>query len=278
MSAISSEPKEGAAGPAEPPQDFFDARAEFASRFLAGEGLEIGALHLPLAMPPQARPKYVDRMSADQLRAEYPELGGWTLTDPDLIDNGELLETVADGSQDFIVANHFLEHCEDPVRTIGTHLGKLRPGGVLFYAVPDKRYSFDHRREVTPLEHMVADHEQGPERSRREHYDQWARLVDTEDGPEAPEETQARARKLEEKLYSIHMHVWTQAEFLKMIIYCRERYEEAFDIEAAARQGLEFVVVLRKQGPPPEAAVPLPPPPPPGLATRVKRRIRRTIG
>ena len=74
------------------------------------------------------------------------------------------------------------------------------------------------------------------------------------------------------------MHVWTQAEFLKMIIYCRERYEEAFDIEAAARQGLEFVVVLRKQGPPPEAAVPLPPPPPPGLATRVKRRIRRTIG
>ena len=93
MSAISSEPKEGAAGPAEPPQDFFDARAEFASRFLAGEGLEIGALHLPLAMPPQARPKYVDRMSADQLRSEYPELGGWTLTDPDLIDNGELLET-----------------------------------------------------------------------------------------------------------------------------------------------------------------------------------------
>ncbi|MFP5389316.1 MAG: methyltransferase domain-containing protein [Thermoleophilia bacterium] len=278
MSAISSEPKEGAAGPAEPPQDFFDARAEFASRFLAGEGLEIGALHLPLAMPPQARPKYVDRMSADQLRSEYPELGGWDLTDPDLIDNGELLETVADGSQDFIVANHFLEHCEDPVRTIGTHLGKLRPGGVLFYAVPDKRYSFDHRREVTPLEHMVADHEQGPERSRREHYDQWARLVDTEDGPEAPEETQARARKLEEKLYSIHMHVWTQAEFLKMIIYCRERYEEAFDIEAAARQGLEFVVVLRKQGPPPEAAVPLPPPPPPSLATRVKRRIRRTIG
>ena len=80
-------------------------------------------------------------------------------------------------SQDFIIANHFLEHTENPIGTIETHLGKLKPGGVLFYAVPDKRYTFDFRRPVTPIEHMVADYEQGPERSRQRALQRVGRLV-----------------------------------------------------------------------------------------------------
>ena len=151
--------------PRTPAPVFLDARREFADRFLAGSGLEIGALHLPLKTPPRAKVRYVDRMSVDDLRSEYAELAEWDLTPVDVIDNGELLTTIPDGSQDFVIANHFLEHCEDPISTIGTHLSKLKPGGVLFYAVPDKRYTFDCRRPVTPLDHMVADHDHGPERS-----------------------------------------------------------------------------------------------------------------
>ena len=92
------------AQPIDPAPVFLDARRQFAARFLAGEGLEIGALHQPLATPPQATARYVDRMSVDDLRAEYPELAGWDLTDVDVIDNGELLETIPDESQDFIIA------------------------------------------------------------------------------------------------------------------------------------------------------------------------------
>ena len=189
---------------------------------------------------------------------------------------GELLTTIPESSQDFIVANHFLEHCEDPIRTIETHLGKLKPGGVLFYAVPDKRYTFDSRRPLTPLDHMVADHEQGAERSRSEHYDEWTRLViDGEAPPQAEgsafdEWVATRARELERDVYSIHMHVWTQAEFLALILHCRERFEGAFDIEAAARQGIEFIVVLRKEGAPSQS-----PSPPPAVGTSRWRRIGR---
>ncbi len=275
MSILGDKAKQNTAGPIDPAPVFLDARSEFAARFLAGEGLEIGALHQPLATPANARARYVDRLSVDDLRAEYPELAGWNLTEVDVIDNGELLETVPDESQDFIIANHFLEHCEDPIRTIGTHLGKLRPGGVLFYAVPDKRYTFDYFRELTPLDHMIADFDEGPERSRAEHYEQWSGRLVVEEG-RSEEEAMAHARDLEAAKYSIHFHVWTQAEFLKLIIHCRERYEDAFDIEAAARQGIEFVVVLRKQGPPPATATPVPPPA--SFATRVKRRLRAKIG
>lgn len=263
--------------PAPQPPTYWDARSELAARLLQGEGLEIGPLHQPLAMPPQARVRYVDRMLTPDLRREYPELADWDLTDVDVVDDGEQLATIAAESQDFIIANHFLEHTENPIRTIETHLGKLKPGGILFYAVPDKRFTFDFRREVTPLEHMVADYEHGPERSRAEHYDQWARLVFPKEG-ESEVGADARARKLEEQAYSIHMHVWTQAEFLRLILACRERFEEAFDIEAAAKVGIEFIVVLRKSGayPPPVAAPPPPGPQPTGLQ-RWRSRARRAL-
>ena len=257
--------------PAAAPPIYFDARSQLAAAFLSGEGLEIGPLHQPLALPPQARARYVDRMQVEDLRREYAELAEWDLTPVDVVDDGEQLLTIAAGSQDFIVANHFLEHCENPIRTIETHLGKLKPGGVLFYAVPDKRFTFDFRRPVTPLEHMVADYEEGPARSRAEHYEQWARLVIVEEG-ETEAQSVARARELEAAAYSIHMHVWTQAEFLELILGCRQRFGEEFDLEASARNGIEFMVVLRKRGPyPPPAAQPREP----LTAARVWAKLKR---
>ena len=242
-----------------PPPVYLEARAEFAARYLFGEGLEIGALHQPLAIPAHAKVRNVDRMKTDELRREYPELAEWDLTEVAVVDDGETLDTVAAESQDFIVANHFLEHTENPIGTIETHLSKLKPGGVLFYAVPDKRYTFDFRRPVTPIEEMVADYDEGPEHSRAAHYDEWCRLVIDEESDsvgnaeQAPsgEWVQRRARELEAAKYSIHMHVWTQAEFLQLILACRERLGGAFDIEATAKRAIEFIVVLRKQGPPP---------------------------
>jgi SAM-dependent methyltransferase len=277
MSTTQSGPDQDKARPRDPAPVFLDARREFAERFLAGEGLEIGALHLPLRTPAGVHVRYVDRMSVEDLRAEYAELEDWNLTPVDVIDNGELLSTIPESSQDFIIANHFLEHCEDPIRTIETHLGKLRPGGVLFYAVPDKRYTFDSRRPPTPLDHIVADHEQGAERSRAEHYDEWTRLVIDSEAPAGADQAAfeewaaRRARELEGDSYSIHMHVWTQAEFLKLILHCRDRFEDAFDIEAAARQAIEFIVVLRKAGPPPFPPARQPAPAGPSLRRRLLR-------
>jgi predicted SAM-dependent methyltransferase len=236
-----------------PPPPYFDARAEFAFRFLAGDGLEIGALHRPLKVPPRARVSYVDRMTVEDLVAAYGEdVAGKDLTRVDLVDDGETLATVAADSQDFIVANHFLEHTADPIGTIGNHLAKLKPGGVLFYTVPDKRYSFDFRREVTTLDHLVRDHEDGPEGSRRGHYDEWGLLVTgTEEEREAanwPERGAEMARALEAEDYSIHHHVWTEAAFLELLLHCRERFEAGVEIEAAARNGDEIVAVLRRAG------------------------------
>jgi hypothetical protein len=258
----SEAPAQAPVAEAPPPPVYLDARVEFAFRYLAGEGLEIGGLHQPLALPPHAHPRYVDRMTTEDLRREYPELATWDLVEVDVVDDGELLATIPPESQDFIVANHFLEHTENPIGTIGTHLSKLKPGGILFYAVPDKRFTFDFRRPVTPLEHMVDDYRNGPEASRSGHYEEWCRLVIAAEASESAETLSfdewvaMRAAQLEDASYSIHFHVWTQAEFLQLILACREQLDDAFDVEATAGQAIEYVVVLRKRGATPAPALP----------------------
>lgn len=216
------------------------SRREIAGRYLRGDGIEIGALHNPLDLPRSARVRYVDHLPVDLLRQQYPELTNLPLVDVDILDDGERLATIGDGTQDFVIANHFLEHCEDPLGALGNMIRILRPRGVLYLAVPDKRYTFDAERPVTPTDHVLRDHREGPEGSRRDHYEEWARLVDKAEEPEA------HATALLDRGYSIHFHAWTQTELLELLRTAADELELDFDIELMLKNRHEVIFVLRK--------------------------------
>lgn len=215
-------------------------RRSIATRYLRGEGIEIGALHNPLDVPRAASVRYVDRLPVAELREHYPELADAPLVDVDILDDGERLTSIEDETQDFVIANHFLEHCEDPLGALANMFRVLRPGGVLYLAVPDKRYTFDADRPVTPTDHVVRDHREGPEGSRRGHYEEWARLVDKAAEPEA------HATALLERGYSIHFHAWTQRELLDLLATAAEELGLDFDIELMLKNRHEVIFVLRR--------------------------------
>jgi predicted SAM-dependent methyltransferase len=217
-------------------------RDAIAERFLRGDGLEIGALHNPLPLSAGARVRYVDRLPVSELERHYPELRRKTLVPVDVIDDGERLESIPDASVDFVIANHFLEHCQDPIGALGTMFRVVRPGGIVYLAVPDKRFTFDSDRAVTPADHLLDDHRHGPEGSRQQHFEEWARLVDKV----AEDEVDVHVAKLLEDDYSIHFHVWTQADAFELLGVARRELGLAFDVEIAIRNGHENVFVLRK--------------------------------
>lgn len=215
-------------------------RNTLARRYLQGNGIEIGALHKPLPLPPAANVQYVDRMPTAELRKHYPELRDWPLVEPHIVDDGEKLTTISDNSLDFVIANHFIEHTEDPLSTIANHLRVLKPGGILYMAVPDKRQTFDIDREVTPIDHIVRDRREGPLVSRAEHYADWARHVDK------AEDVAAHAQALMERSYSIHFHVWTPEAFRELLQHARDEEGLPFDVEELVQNGFEFICILRK--------------------------------
>jgi SAM-dependent methyltransferase len=220
----------------------FELRRRRLARHLHGSGVEIGALHRPLRVPSGVTVRYVDRMDREGLRSHYPELAQHDLVEVDVIDDGEKLGSLADGSVDFVIANHFIEHTEDPLGALASHLRVLRPGGIIYMAVPDGRRTFDAARRPTSLEHIVDDHVHGPSRSRQIHQEEWARLVEKVPPGDVP----ARVRELDEQDYSIHFHVWTPMEFTGLLDYAREQQKLPFTVQALQGNGHEFIAVLRR--------------------------------
>lgn len=217
-------------------------RESVANTYLSGKGIEIGALHNPLTVPPAAKVKYVDRMSVEALKTQYPEHSKEKLVHVDLIDDGDLLERIADGSQDFVIANHFLEHSQNPLLAFRNMYRVLRVGGVLYLALPDKRYTFDAARPVTTLEHLQRDLREGPAWSRQGHFEEWVQQVNCLSDPAG------QARQVEQLMaqdYSIHFHVWSQREMVELLLFLQESL--SFELELLLHHGEEQIFILRKQ-------------------------------
>jgi predicted SAM-dependent methyltransferase len=212
--------------------------------YLTGVGIEIGALHLPLPVSQTASVKYVDRMSVNDLRKQYPELQSLDLVNVDILDDGETLETFQDATLDFVIANHFLEHCQNPILAVENMIRVLKTSGVLYLAIPDKRSTFDADRPITPLTHVIKDYEAGPGWSHQQHFKEWVKLVNkVTDAIEAKKQIHT----LMAMNYSIHFHVWTQAEMMELIAYLQGKL--CFDIEVMfynRQHKNEVIWVLRK--------------------------------
>jgi SAM-dependent methyltransferase len=222
------------------PESTDHTRAVIAAIYLRGDGIEIGALHHPLPLPSGARARYVDRMSVPDLRRHYHELAHENLVEADIIDNGETLALIGDRTQDFVIANHFIEHCQNPIDALRNMLRVLKPGGILYLGVPDKRHTFDAGRPSTPLEHVMRDFADGPEWSRRDHYEEWSRVIN-----KRVNETDVHAdvTHMLQIDYSIHFHVWQASDLLDLLAAVRKL--APFELEVFLRNGFETLVVLR---------------------------------
>ena len=232
-------------------------------QYLSGKGLEIGALHNPLEVPESVHVTYVDRLSVKDLRAQYPELADLELVDPDILDNGETLGTIEPDSQDFVIANHFLEHCQDPIRTISNLLRVLKPAGILYMAVPDRRYTFDVDRPITTIAHILRDYQEGPGWSKRQHFREWSKFVHPGHKSEADGvddlQVESETDRLIEIDYSIHFHVWTQTEVLELFQTLQRLPDfTPFEVELVQKNGMEVITVLRKAFEPALESIPEP--------------------
>jgi glycosyltransferase involved in cell wall biosynthesis len=215
--------------------------------FVHGRGIEIGALQNPLPVSADAQVIYVDRRSNAELRESYPELRHCNLVDVDIVENGEMLPSFQSGSQDFIIANHFLEHCQDPIRTIKNFLRVLRPGGIIYMAIPDMRHTFDRDRSRTSLAHIIADHVSGPEISREQHFREWVTLVEPHFGRKyAGDSIEARVRELMGRDYSIHFHTFIPDDVHALIRYCAEVEGMPLSIVFAGEFDDEMIFIVRR--------------------------------
>jgi SAM-dependent methyltransferase len=213
--------------------------------WLHGEGIEIGPLHNPLRVPTDVQVHYVDRLPMEQLERQYPELESYPFVPVDVIADATQL-ALRDGSLDFVIANHLLEHLEDPIGALIEWQRVLTPGGVLYLTLPDQRRTFDRERNLTTVHHLLDDHRMGPEHSRTEHFLDWVRNVDRADR----ESAFAHAEFLEAIGYAIHYHCWRPDTFVEFFVAARGEFTLDMELLSLASpeeaEDPEFNVLLVK--------------------------------
>ncbi len=114
-----------------------------------GVGLEIGPSHNPIAPKSSGlNVEVVDHLTAEELREKYKHHGVNidNIETVDFVWRGEpLVELIGMAEKyDFIIASHVIEHIPDPISFLQNCEKLLKPNGVLFLVIPDKRYCFDY--------------------------------------------------------------------------------------------------------------------------------------
>lgn len=219
------------------------SREAIADRYLKGDGIEIGALHQPLKVPHDARVKYLDRLSNEALRQHYPELNGLPLVSVDILDDGETLATIPDYSQNFVIANHLVEHCQNPIKAVMNMLRVLKKNGILYLSIPDKRYTFDRDRPVTAIDHIIKDFDEGPDWSRKPAFEEYVKYVDKVSDEAEAKKKVAHYMAID---YSIHYHAWTEIEMVELIMFLKRKLEIPFMVELVIKNDIEVIMILRK--------------------------------
>ena len=125
------------------------------------EGLEIGALSRPVVKKTgcDGRIFYVDFATTEQLRTKYkgdPNVNIDEIVETDYVWGKQTLPELLKGKVfDFVIASHVIEHVPNMLGWLQEVAAVLKDGGVLSLAIPDKRYSFDIKRNLTSMGELV---------------------------------------------------------------------------------------------------------------------------
>lgn len=222
--------------------DLYETRASIAATYLRGAGIEIGAFTQPTDLPPELSVEYYDKFPADIIRTMYDAHCGRPLVEPVYHGNAEILSGIGDKTFDFIIANHVIEHIEDPVCFLKSAAAALRPDGRIMIAAPNKRVSFDKNRALTPFAHHIDDHVLGAQGSRSGHYLDWAMNV----GGLRGEAATAHALQLDRDDFSIHYHVWDENTFLTFVAESITHFSIPLSVKFSFSGNAEIVVILEK--------------------------------
>lgn len=184
---------------------------------LSGNGIEIGAFHQPATLPEQCRVEYCDVLTKEEAITLFPEVDASRFVDVQYICDLDTqgLSIFSDNSFDFVILNHVIEHVANPINVLRELFRVTRWGGFVVISAPDKNYTFDKKRQLTPYSHLLEDYRNNITEITVEHYLDFLQGVapDILNDPEATEKALVDVRNRRE-----HPHVWDSDLFKEFLI------------------------------------------------------------
>ncbi len=218
---------------------------------LTGSGLEIGALHQPARLPAGCTVSYGDVCRREEAATLFPELDVSSLVETDhVIDlDRDSAESLGEVKFDFVILNHVIEHLANPISAIRTLFGLVRAGGLVVISAPDKEYTFDRPRALTPFEHLLDEYRTGVTEVTDEHYIDFLRAAHPDVVAACGTREELLTHVFNVRRRREHAHVWSSDSFRDFLSRTLDLLEIDAELElehVGEDNGMEYFSVWRK--------------------------------
>jgi SAM-dependent methyltransferase len=138
-----------------------------------------------------------------------------------IIADGIDLSVIKDESYDFMLSSHVIEHIANPIKALYEWKRVIKRGGYLVIIAPNMNRTYDRKRPLTQLSHIIADYEKKTPETDDTHFQEVIDLHDlTNDGTVASYEEHV-ARTLDNKRTRIvHHHTFDLELLASLVKYC----------------------------------------------------------
>lgn len=119
---------------------------------------------------------------------------------------------------DFLLSSHVIEHSANSIKALLEWMRVVKEDGILVLLTPHKDGTFDHRRPVTPLAHLIDDYDQGMTEADLSHLPEILKLHDLSKDPGAGDPIHFRKRS-ENNLANrcLHHHVFDTKRVVELL-------------------------------------------------------------
>lgn len=128
------------------------------------------------------------------------------------------LEALSSDAYDFLLSSHMLEHAANPILALSEWYRLLKNGGTLVLILPNRKFTFDNRRPITTIEHLVSDFNAEMTEDDLTHLPEILALHDLERDPEVRDIAAFKSRAMHNfENRCLHHHVFDIQLAIKLV-------------------------------------------------------------
>ena len=125
------------------------------------------------------------------------------------IAEGSDLSLLKDNQFDFLLSSHSLEHIANPIKALNHWCRILKESGRLVLILPDSSVTFDRKRPITKLEHLIEDYNNDVQEDDDTHYNEVIDLHDMDLDKALGSRDILKERTIQNLSYrAVHHHVF----------------------------------------------------------------------
>ena len=130
------------------------------------------------------------------------------------------LKAVKDASYDFVLSCHSLEHVANPIKALKDWSRVMKSNGRLVLVLPNKEFTFDNKRPITKLSHLIEDFTNHITEEDSTHFEEVIALHDFKyDTFVQTKEDLIKRTRLNIKNRAVHHHVFDLKLIQDLLVY-----------------------------------------------------------